>query len=133
MVNILGNLIAWMKNFLHDLGLDQTLESVGTNSMEVAQSVVLLIAGFVVAFLASRYFKYVFFAVLILALGVRMLEYRGLLTVDWNQLYHTIGVDSGLSVDSLQALAMSYFEWMKSNAVAAISMLLGAYFGIRAS
>ena len=130
MLNAFKKVVDWFKIVFTDLGLEGPLKSIGTNIADVSQGIVLFGSALIVGLVARRYLKLIFFAFAVLVGGVKLLEYKGLLTVDWTSIYSFVGITGDMAVDSLQALGLGYLDWMKANVVAAFGLILGLYIGL---
>lgn len=130
MVNAFTKVVDWFKIVLTDLGLEGPCKSVGTNIVDVANAIVLFGTGLIVGLLTRRYLKVIFFAAAVLVGGVKFLEFKGLLTVDWTSIYSFMGIQGNMAVDSFQALGLGYLDWMKNHLVAAAGLILGLYIGL---
>ena len=123
-------IVDWFKVVLTDLGLENPCKSIGTDIAAVSQCIVLFGAGLVFGLVTRRYLKIIFFAAAVLIGGVKFLEFKGLLTVDWTSIYSFFGITSDMAVDSFQALGLAYLDWIKANLVAAFGLVLGLYIGL---
>ena len=130
MMSAFKKVVDWFKIVFTDLGLEGPLKSIGTNIADVSQCVVLFGAGLIVGLVTRRYLRLIFFAAAVLVGGVKLLEFKGLLTVDWTSIYSFVGVSGDMAVDSFQALGLGYLDWMKTNLVAAFGLILGLYIGL---
>lgn len=130
MMNAFNKVVDWFKIVLTDLGLENPCKSIGTSVADVSQSIVLFGAGLIVGLVTRRYLKFIFFAAAVLVGGVKFLEFKGLLTVDWTSIYSFLGITSDMAVDSLQALGLAYLDWIKTHLVAAFGLILGLYIGL---
>jgi uncharacterized membrane protein (Fun14 family) len=130
MMSALQRVVDWFKVVLTDLGLEAPLQSIGTNVADIAQGIVLFGSGLIVGLVARRYLKVMFFAAAVLIGGVKFLEFKGLLTVDWVSIYSFMGIQGDMAVDSFQALGLAYLDWIKTHLVAAFGLILGLYIGL---
>jgi len=129
-VDVFKKIVSWFKVVLTDLGLENPLKSIGASVSDVAEGLTLLGIGLLVGFVARRYLRIIIFAVIVLIGGVKLLEYKGFLTVDWSSMYSNIAINNGMPVDSLQGLLLGYLDWMKANVVASCGLVIGLYFGM---
>lgn len=129
-MDVFKKIVSWFKVVLTDLGLENPLKSIGASVSDVAEGLTLLGIGLLVGFVARRYLRIIIFAVIVLIGGVKLLEYKGFLTVDWSSMYSNIAINNGMPVDSLQGLLLGYLDWMKANVVASCGLVIGLYFGM---
>lgn len=130
MISAIQKIVDWFKIVLTDLGLENPCRSIGTDVTAVSQSIVLFGAGLLFGLVTRRYLKVLFFGVAVLIGGVKFLEFKGLLTVDWTSIYSALGITGDMAVDSLQALGLAYLDWIKANLVASFGLILGLYIGL---
>lgn len=129
-VDVFRKIVTWFKVVLTDLGLENPLRSMGTTISDVAEGLSLLGIGLLVGFVARRYLRLILFAAVILIGGVKLLEFKGFLTVDWASMYSNVALSNGMPIDSMQGLLLGYLDWMKTNVVAACGLIVGLYFGM---
>ncbi len=129
-VDVFKKVVSWFKVVLTDLGLENPLKSVGATVSDVAEGLTLLGVGLIFGFVARRYLKLLVFALVVLVGGVKLLEFKGFLTVDWASMYSNVAITNGMPVDSLQGLLLGYLDWMKANVVASCGLIIGLYFGM---
>ena len=129
-VDVFKKIVSWFKVVLTDLGLEGPLKSINATVSDIAEGLTLLGIGLLVGFAARRYLRLLVFAIIVLIGGVKLLEFKGFLTVDWSSMYSNLAINNGMPVDSLQGLLLGYLDWMKANVVASCGLVIGLYFGM---
>lgn len=129
-VDVFKKIVSWFKVVLTDLGLEAPLKSINATVSDVAEGLTLLGVGLLVGFVARRYLRLIIFAAVVLVGGVKLLEFKGFLTVDWSSMYSNIAINNGMPIDSLQGLLLGYLDWIKANVIASCGLLIGLYFGM---
>lgn len=129
-MDVFKKIVSWFKVVLTDLGLEAPLKSINATVSDVAEGLTLLGVGLLVGFVARRYLRLIIFAAVVLVGGVKLLEFKGFLTVDWSSMYSNIAINNGMPIDSLQGLLLGYLDWIKANVIASCGLLIGLYFGM---
>jgi uncharacterized membrane protein (Fun14 family) len=132
MFESLAGLVSQADQVLKDLGLEKTLQGFGTNTHDAAFALVLGGVGFLGGFFARKYFRFMFLSTIVLAIGIKMLEHKGMISVDWRSLYAVAGVNSTWPITSLQVFFDTFLEWMKQHMIPSLGLMFGFYSGLRA-
>ncbi|MBT4595074.1 hypothetical protein HOD08_04330, partial [bacterium] len=94
MFGFLQNASDWVADTVSQLGLEETLQSVGLNAAEVGHAAVYLGIGVAAGFMTRKYFRILVVGLLIAFLCVKWMEFKGFLVVDWSTFNQFVGLDS---------------------------------------
>lgn len=84
--------------------------------------------GFFLGFLIKRYSKYVFICALSLIAALFLLDNFEFVTIDWIKIREVTGISPN---DTIGMLFRNYFEWIKNNLIAVISLFIGFIIGYK--
>lgn len=84
--------------------------------------------GFFVGFLLKKYFKYIFIAILILALSLFVLQNINVVSIDWMKIRQITGVSPE---DTIGSLFQVYLEWVKQNILIISTGFVGLLIGYK--
>ena len=120
--------IQWLKELWDKINIKEWAESVGGSSAEAVKAAIYFGVGFAVGFLFKKYFKFVFFCLLVSIILVLILEYNKILDIDWEALNVFLGfdpsADAGIMLNSL-------FDWIKTNIVIFVASVVGFLIGYK--
>ncbi|MCF7799720.1 FUN14 domain-containing protein [Candidatus Babeliales bacterium] len=116
----------WLRNLWNKIDIKSWADSVGGSSSDAVQAAIYFGAGFATGFFLKKYFKFIFFSLLITVFIILFLQYNKVLLIDWQSFNKFFGVDPkadfGMVLDS-------FFDWAKANLLIVISSLVGFLVG----
>lgn len=87
------------------------------------------VGGFAVGFLFKKYFKLLFFCLLVTGGILLFLHYNKIITLDWQAFQNIIGVDA--ETMKVETVFQASWQWIKQNALVAFFAFVGFLFGYK--
>ncbi|MFH1461578.1 MAG: FUN14 domain-containing protein [bacterium] len=120
--------VSWLKALWGKIDIKQWAQDIGGSSSEAIHAAVYFGIGFAVGFLFKKYFKFVFFTLLIAAILILVLEYNKVLEIDWKALNVLLGFEPTADVG---VFLNTTFDWIKQNLITFISCTVGFLIGYK--
>ena len=117
-----------VKGFWQNLDLKQWSESIGGSSAEAIMAVVYFGLSFASGYLFKKYFKLFFACLLFAAFAIKMLEFLKFLTVDWEAIKISLGMNS---TNDFNTLLNAWFAWIRHNLLLFIASVIGFLVGYK--
>lgn len=123
-----NSLIEWIKELWAKINIKEWSENIGGSSADAIRAVIYFGAGFAVGFLFKRYFKFLFWSIVIALVLICFLQYNKILDIDWQSLNVFLGLEP---TADLGVLLNGIFEWIKVNLLIFISSAVGFLIGYK--
>ena len=117
-----------IKNFWNSFDLRTIAERIGGSSSEAILSTVYFGIFFAVGILFKKYFKFFFSCIFVSAILIKLMEYNGLLTINWAEAQVFIGISS---TQDINAIINELFLWGKTNVFLLGASVIGFLIGYK--
>lgn len=123
-----ASFVEWIKGIWDKINIKEWAESVGGSSAEAVQAAIYFGVGFAVGFLFKKYFRFIFFVLLVSIVIVLFLQYNKILDIDWEALNILMGFEPAADIG---AMLNSMFAWIKANLIISIASAAGFLIGYK--
>ena len=117
-----------IQEFWRSLDLEAWLSSMGLSYSVPVHAALCFGSGFAIGFLFKKYFKFFTGATLFSLCAIKLLEYNGVLVIDWTSLTNFFGLAPHTHFDQI---ITTFFEWIKRNILVFISSIVGFLLGCK--
>ncbi len=119
---------SWFKNIWNKVDFDKWAKELGDSSSTAIQAALYFVLGFTIGFLFRKYLKVVLTCILLSLILVKVLEYNGVLEIDWDAVKTLFGFSPAAEWG---AILDFYLAWIKARIVLVISGLVGFFIGYK--
>ena len=117
-----------VKDFWKDFDLKRLSEKIGGTSAEAIQAAMYFGIFFGIGFVLKKYFKFLFGALIVMVVMVKVMEYNQLITVNWTALQTLVGMGQTGDFNSLMNASIS---WIKQNILVFVASVIGFLIGYK--
>jgi uncharacterized membrane protein (Fun14 family) len=103
-------------------------QDIGGSSAEAVHAALYFVLAFGVGFTLKKYFRYLVSGLFLAIILIKLLEYNGILSINWSQLRALTGVGSAAD---LNTVANAFIAWVKNNIFLFGASVIGILLGYR--
>jgi hypothetical protein len=126
--DILTNTISSFKNFWQNFDVKSFAQRIGGSSSEAIIATVYFALFFSIGILFKKYFKFLFGCLTISIILIKIMEYNGLLYINWETIKLSAGISSS---QDFNALINEFLGWIKNNIFLFVASIIGFLIGYK--
>ena len=126
--DILTNTMGSLKNFWQNFDVKGFAQRIGGSSSEAIIATVYFALFFSIGILFKKYFRFFFGCLIVSIILIKVLEYNGLLYINWETIKLSTGVSSS---QDFNALINEFLSWIKNNIFLFVASIIGFLIGYK--